>query len=139
MKKVCLLFLLFFCGCSNKSGLKCSISNDVDLYNNSVSIILDDSSIKINEEFVIKDDFKELLDVNTLFESIFNSFSSLDKSGIKIDSNKKDNSFIIDINIDKVIIDDSAKESITNLFGIDVDKSINEIKSSLEKNGYICN
>lgn len=139
MKKVCLLFLLFICGCSNKSGLKCSISNDVDLYNNSVSIILDDSSIKINEEFVIKDDFKELLDVNTLFDSIFNSFSSLDKSGIKIDSNKKDNSFIIDINIDKVIIDDSAKENITNLFGIDVDKSINEIKSSLEKNGYICN
>ena len=61
-----------------------------------------------------------------------------DKDSIKVDSKKSDNGFDVNIKIDKTKMNDDAKNDIISLFNIDTNKNIDEIKKSLETDGYTC-
>lgn len=140
MKKLyfMLAFLLLVCGCEKKNNnLECSINNDVDLYSNSVVIKVNDDSIIIEQSFNVRDEFKELVG-DSLFDSVIESYTLFDKDSIKVDSKKSDNGFNVNIKIDKTKMNDDAKNDIISLFNIDTNKNIDEIKKSLETDGYTC-
>lgn len=140
MKKLyfMLAFLLLVCGFEKKNNsLECSINNDVDLYSNSVVIKVNDDSIIIEQSFNVRDEFKELVG-DSLFDSVIESYTLFDKDSIKVDSKKSDNGFNVNIKIDKTKMNDDAKNDIISLFNIDTNKNIDEIKKSLETDGYTC-
>lgn len=145
MKKIYLIlfliisiFMISSCGKNSENVLECSFDSNIDLYNNSTIIKLNNSKLLINQKFTIKNEYKDLLNIETLFDSIYSSYSSLLDKGIEIKSNKNNLSFDIKMNIDISKIDNEAKNNIINYFNIDVNKNMNEIKKSLEIDGYIC-
>lgn len=145
MKKIYLIlfliisiFMISSCGKNSENVLECSFDSNIDLYNNSTIIKLNNSKLLINQKFTIKNEYKDLLNIETLFDSIYSSYSSLLDKGIEIKSNKNNLSFDINMNIDISKIDNEVKNNIINYFNIDVNKNMNEIKKSLEIDGYIC-
>ena len=143
MKKIKFLMLFLFfsiilTGCGKKS-LSCSKEEDIDagkMNENQVITFKNDKiysydalmTIELNDEYM---DYKDVF-VDSL-ESSMSEYK--DKEGIKYNTTKKDNQVSITINGIYSQMDDDTKESL----GISKNSSFNEIKQSLEEEGYTCN
>ena len=130
------LFSILLCGCSEKS-LGCTKVEDndsgkmteeqyFDFSGNNIKTYKANMSIKLNDDF---DDYADML-----LEKLKEPFKEYDdKNGIKYKTNQKDGTISVSISADYNKLDDETK----NRLGIK-DSNYDEVKKTLEEDGYTC-
>ncbi|MEG2232766.1 MAG: hypothetical protein RRY16_02225 [Bacilli bacterium] len=136
---ISIFLLLIISGCNNEKKIKCTqnslqegyglTTQDITLYHKNNKATNYEYKIKVS----LEDNMKDYLD--NFYSSIINSFADYkNKNGITLNNQKDKLSITISlaINLDKINKEDNT------LLHFDKEKNIEDIKKSLEIDGYIC-